>query len=110
MKTKQFEQHILSAGLEPVEVRLSHGHVKWFLCKGGETWEYYSIIVYDDTGAAYGLEVFKWPENVEDIKVRWYAEPGGDWFVLIDNRRAERVPFFDLDIQFSSRRTCASKE
>ena len=99
MKTEQFEQHILSTGLEPVEVRLSHGHVKWFLCKGvGLQADSYSIIVYDDTGAAYGLEVFTWPENVEDIKIRLYEDPGGNWHVLINSRLADRIPFFDLDI------------
>lgn len=97
MKTEQIERHILSAGLEPVEVRLSNGHVKWFLCKEGESSADYSIIVYADTGEAYGLEHFKWPENAEDIIIRWYMEESGYWVVLINNRRADRIPFFDLD-------------
>lgn len=97
MKVKEFEAAILDKaakldrGLKPKEVRLEHNHVKWFLCEGDK---FNEIVVFNKDGKAFALSFYKWPEEVENIRL----ESKGD-NITIDGRLAYDAGYLDLEFK-----------
>lgn len=92
MKVDDYENAIRAKGLVPREVRLEKNQVKWFLCDGNRE---YDIIVFDRFGRCHGLPFYSWPEEVNDVDVR-FAYPSRT--VGIDGRVCQRIEELDLEI------------
>lgn len=91
MKVKEFEEAIIAKGLKPKEVRLEHNQVRWFLCKGDE---FNEIVVFNKDGKAFALSFYKWPEEVENIRIE---RKGNN--ITIDGRLAYDAGYLDLEFK-----------
>lgn len=96
MKIEDFEKRILSLGLEPVEVRLHHNQVKWFVCKSTGVYPFY---LYDEGGKAFVLAQFDWEKNVDSIQIREYGRGGVVYGISVNGVPVKRCQ--SKDIAFS---------
>ena len=66
MKVQEFESMASGLPLEPLEVRMSHGHVTWFVCRHKEN---DSLVVFNAEGYTFVVPGFDWPEDVSTIRL-----------------------------------------
>ena len=96
MKTEDFEKKILAKGLKPLEVRLEHNQVKWFICDKNDD---YDIIVFDRWGNALVRPRFDWPDEVEEVEIHhYYDKEGNTMGVTFNGWPAMRANSLDLNL------------
>lgn len=97
MKIKDFESSILAMELKPMDVRLEHGHVKWFICQGSGDYE---VVVFDSEGRALVLQRFDWPEDDGSVYVEHYHDERGMVLgVTINGKPMQRDNRLDLKFE-----------
>ncbi len=74
MKIEEFEAAIETKGLVPMEVRLRHNHVQWFICRASGM---YPLYIFDKDGRAFVLAQFDWDKSGDNIQIESYKDNHG---------------------------------